>query len=104
MPQAFLIRPRITMDSIHHELAQLKERNRKVEADKAWETSLSRKVIVALLTYGVTLSVFILADVPQPFLNALIPTVAFFLSTLSLTIFKKLWLRYIYTNKPRPPV
>lgn len=37
--------------NIQKEINQIKERNKKVEADKAWETSLSRKILIAILIY-----------------------------------------------------
>ena len=64
-----------------------------MEVDKAWETSLFRKVLVAVLTYAVIVLFFIFAGLPEPFINAIVPTVGFVLSTLSVPIFKKLWLK-----------
>lgn len=78
---------------ISKELAAIKERNSRVEADKAWETSWTRKIIVAVLTYLVIVSFFIIADLPDPFPNAVVPTAAFIISTSSLPIFKKFWLK-----------
>ena len=42
------------------EIVALKERNKKVEADKAWETSWSRKLVIAVLTYAVIVIFFYL--------------------------------------------
>ena len=33
-----------------HEIQKIHERNKKVELDKAWETSKTRKVSIAVLT------------------------------------------------------
>jgi preprotein translocase subunit SecF len=76
------------------EIAAIKERNKRVEADKAWEVSWTRKIIIALLTYLVVVLFFYVAGLSKPFLNSLIPTLGFILSTLSLTFCKKLWLKY----------
>ena len=81
----------MTPEELEKEIAALKERNRKVEADKAWETSWARKIIVAVLTYiGIALF-FVSAGLPHPLLSAFVPTAAFVLSTLSLPWLKKWW-------------
>jgi len=80
--------------NLKKELEKIKERNRKVEQDKAWETSFIRKIIITILTYFVIVIFFIVAKLPNPFLNSIVPTLAFILSTLSLSIFKKIWVRF----------
>lgn len=81
-------------------IAQIQARNKKVEADKAWETSFTRRILVAFLTYLVMVSTmyFVLSS-PQPFLDAIIPTLGFVLSTLGLGFIKKIWLNYVYKRK-----
>ena len=72
------------------------DRNKRVEADKAWETSYTRRTILTIFTYlaiGVYLSAI---NIPRPWLNAIVPAVAFMLSTLTLPYFKKIWLTNIY--------
>lgn len=71
---------------------QILERNRRVEAEKAWETSWARKVVLMCLTYLVAVLFFNAAGVPNPFLNAAVPAAAFVMSTLTLPLFKKVWL------------
>jgi hypothetical protein len=63
-----------------------------VEADKAWETSWTRKLVIVVLTYIVIVSFFLVADLPKPFVNAIVPSLAFVLSTLSVGVFKQAWL------------
>ncbi len=69
---------------------------------KAWETSWERKAIIALLTYVVIVLFFISAKLPDPFANAVVPTVAFVLSTASLPFFKDQWLKHkqVFAHKP----
>lgn len=83
-----------TLENLELEISQIKERNKKVEVDKAWETSYARKIIIAILTYFVIVIFFIFAELPKPFINAIVPTIGFVLSTLSIPIFKKIWIRY----------
>jgi hypothetical protein len=78
------------------EIDKIKSRNAKVEADKAWETSLFRKLIIIILTYIVITLFFLFADLPNPFINAIIPTTGFVLSTLSIPILKKFWIKHYY--------
>lgn len=84
------------LEKIEQEIASIKDRNRKVESDKSWELSVSRKIIVAALTYFVIVIFFYFAKLPNPFLNAIVPTIGFVLSTLSMPFFKYLWIKYIY--------
>ena len=37
--------------ALENEIVKIKERNKKVELDKAWETSCTRKICICLLTY-----------------------------------------------------
>lgn len=71
------------------------KRNSRVELDKAWETSKTRKTIIVVITY-VTASIFLLIiDSDAPFINALVPTGGYLLSTLSLPIIKTWWIKNI---------
>lgn len=75
---------------------EVRARNKRVEADKAWETSYSRRFLLVLFTYlaiGFYLSAI---SVEQPWLNAIVPAVAFMLSTLTLPFFKKHWTKHFY--------
>jgi len=77
---------------IEAELAAIKERNRRVESDKAWETSIMRRTIIAIGTYALSVLLFTLIGAPDPYLAALVPTLGFLLSTLTMPIFKRWWL------------
>lgn len=71
-------------------------RNKKVEIDKAWEVSWARKIIIILISYvaiGCTLAFF---GFSRAWISAIIPVLAFILSTLSLVFLKSLWLKYLY--------
>ena len=81
---------------VEEEIKKIKIRNKKVEANKAWETSIFRKVLIAILTYLVIVIFFHIASLSKPFINAIVPTLGFLLSTLSISIFKKIWIKNIY--------
>lgn len=81
------------MGNIEQRLLKIEERNKKVEADKAWEGSFTRRGLLMLFTY-LALGFYMWAiNVDRPWLNAVIPTLGFMLSTLTMPFFKKLWLR-----------
>jgi len=84
---------------LKQEINKIKKRNLRVEADKTWETSYFRKFLVALLTYIVIVSFFLVAELPKPYINSIIPTLGFLVSTLTVPVFKKFWKRYFYQNK-----
>ena len=82
--------------NIEKEIADLKQRNQKVEAGKAWELSYSRKIILIVFTY-LAIGIYLWAiGIEHPWLNAIVPAVAFMLSTLTLPFLKKWWVKYIY--------
>lgn len=88
-----------TLKELENEVNKLKERNARVESDKAWETSKTRKLIIAIFTY-LAISIYMWAvRIPSPFLNAIVPTVGFLLSTLTLPAFRKMWLRQFSRKK-----
>lgn len=79
--------------NLDQELQTIKDRNAKVEADKAWETSFTRALIIAVSTYviaGITLQ---LVGAGKPWLTALVPTLGFYLSTLTLPPIKRWWMK-----------
>ncbi|MDD5050505.1 MAG: hypothetical protein PHV93_02055 [Candidatus Pacebacteria bacterium] len=81
------------LEQIKKDIREIKERNTRVEMDKAWETSLSRKILIAVLTYIIVVLFFTFAHLPNPFVNAIVPTLGFLLSTLSISLFKRLWMK-----------
>ena len=81
------------VDVLEKEIAEIKKRNKRVEADKAWETSLTRRVFVAVSTYVLIALFMLIINIERPFMSALIPTVGYLLSTISLGIAKDYWLK-----------
>ena len=74
------------------EIEKIKERNKKVEMDKAWETSWTRKICICILTYFVVvLYSYIISKVSSIWLSSLVPVIGFALSTLSLKGIRKIW-------------
>lgn len=73
-------------------IAELEKRNTRVEADKAWETSWIRKLSIMVLTYLVVVSYLHFVVHIDPWINAVVPVVGFFLSTLTLSLLKQYWI------------
>jgi len=83
-------------DSLEKRVQKIEERNVRVELDKSWEASYSRRALLTVFTYlavGLYLNAI---QISEPWLNAIVPSVGFLLSTLTLPIFKKLWISHVY--------
>ncbi len=84
-----------SLKEMEHRVKGIEERNRKVEQDKAWEISYSRRFLLLLFTY-LSVGFYLKAiGISNSWLNAIVPAIAFMLSTLTLPVFKKLWLKYM---------
>ncbi len=79
-----------------NEIESIKERNKRVETDKAWETSKTRRAIIAVLTYFIVVVFLYMINAPKPWLTAFIPAIGYALSTLTMPIFKRIWVRLFY--------
>lgn len=74
-------------------IEKIEQRNKKVELDKAWEGSCTRKILIIIFTYA-TIGLYLRFIVGiDPWINAIVPTIGFLLSTLTLPYFKELWMR-----------
>ncbi len=87
------------LDQLRQSIKEIQDRNKRVELDKAWETSNTRKLSIALLTYLVMTLFMWSLGTDKPYINAIIPTLGFVLSTFSLPFFKTLWLKRSNTHK-----
>jgi hypothetical protein len=74
------------------EIKALKDRNSRVEGDKAWETSLARKAVISTFTYALSVLILLSIGAPQPFFNAAIPALGFLLSTMTFGMLKESWI------------
>ena len=82
--------------TLEERINKIEERNRLVEQNKAWETSWTRKVLLIIFTYlSIALYLKFVVGI-NPWINAVVPSIGFLLSTLTLPWFKKLWSKYIF--------
>lgn len=76
----------------------IEERNKRVEGDKSWETCNLRKILIIVFTYIFAVLYLKIADTTNPWFGAVVPCAGFYLSTQSINIIKKWWLKK-YHNK-----
>ncbi len=85
--------------NIEQELENIKKRNNRVELDKSWETSWTRKICIMILTYLiVVIYSYLIKQYDNILLSSLVPVIGFALSTLSLKYIRKIWERKIYSK------
>ncbi len=78
---------------IEDRLATIEARNQRVEADKAWEVSWTRRLLIIGFTYVVVALVLTRIHPEGAWVDAIIPCFGYLLSTLSLPPLKKLWIK-----------
>lgn len=83
------------------EIEALKLRNQKVEADKAWETSWTRRVIIAGITYIIVAAWLAMLDVSHHMLHAIVPVLGYIVSILTLPMLKTMWIEKVYRKGPK---
>lgn len=80
------------MKDLEKEIELIKERNKRVEKDKAWETSWTRRICIMILTYIVVVMYsYIVQKYNNIFFSSIVPVIGFTLSTLSLKLVRKIW-------------
>lgn len=82
------------VEELRKEIEKIKERNKRVEKEKTWETSLFRKVSIALVTYVFMVLLMSFLAIERPFLSAVVPAIGYLLSTLSISVIKNMWMNH----------
>ncbi len=83
----------IYVKDLEKRIIKIEERNKRVEADKAWEISKTRTIFIAISTYVLIVFFMLLIKDNHPFLNAFVATSGYLISTGTYDIFKKWWLK-----------
>ncbi len=84
------------LEEIESRIEKIERRNDVVDRNKKWETSYTRRILVILFTYlSIALYLKFIIGI-NPWINAVVPSVGFLLSTLTLPFFKKLWEEHSY--------
>ena len=80
------------MKDLEKRIDEIEKRNKRVEKDKAWETSLTRKVCIMVLTYIVVIIYsYTIRNTNNILFSSLVPVIGFTLSTLSLQGIRNIW-------------
>lgn len=82
-----------SLNDLSARIEALEARNRRVDLDKKWEGSWQRKLSIAVLAYFVVFGFLNLIHNDKPYINALVPPIGFFLSTIVVKDLKKQWLK-----------
>lgn len=78
--------------NLEEEIKKIQERNKRVEMDKRWETSVTRRICIAILTYAVVVIYsYLIKNFDNVLLSSIVPVIGFVLSTLSLKVIRKIW-------------
>jgi len=78
-------------NSLEQRVVAVEARNKKVEQDKAWETSWTRRLSIAVFTYAVIVMYLFVINNDSPFINGAVPATGFLLSTLVLRGVRDVW-------------
>lgn len=78
--------------NIEERIKKIEDRNKRVELDKKWETSWTRRICIMIITYIVVIIYsYVISKYTNIFLSSLVPVIGFTLSTLSLKLVRKIW-------------
>lgn len=80
------------LEILEGRIANIDQRNKKVEAEKAWEGSFTRISIISIITYIFACFILLSLGNKNFYFSALLPTLGFILSTQSLPFIKKWWI------------
>ncbi len=78
--------------NIEDRINNIEKRNKRVELDKKWEISITRRVCIIILTYIIVVSYsYLVRNNNNILLSSLVPVIGYTLSTLSLKLIRKFW-------------
>ena len=80
------------MKDIEKRVEEIEKRNKRVEKDKKWETSMTRRICIMILTYIIVIIYsYTIRNTDNVLLSSLVPVIGFTLSTLSLKQIRNIW-------------
>lgn len=86
------------INNLETRIKKIEERNKTVDLNKTWEISRTRRLLIIIFTYlAIALYLKFIVGI-NPWINAIVPSTGFLLSTLTLPWFKNMWVKYIYKN------
>lgn len=76
------------LKEIEQEIQKIKQRNKKVELDKKWETSWTRKICIMILTYIVVIIYsYVIRNFDNIFLSSLVPVIRIYIINIVIKIY-----------------
>lgn len=79
--------------SLENRIAKLETRNRRVEGDKAWEISWTRRIAIMVLIYATIVFYLHFVIHINPWINGLVPVLGYTVSTVTVSKLKNSWLK-----------
>lgn len=77
-------------ETLKKEIENIKERNKRVELDKKWETCWTRKICICILTYIVVVAYsYIVRNYDNIFLSSLVPVIWIYIIYIIFKIYQK---------------
>jgi hypothetical protein len=83
---------------LEKELKKIKQRNKAVEGHKAWETSVFRRVILAVFTYGVAFLFMWVVELEKAWIAAFVPAGAYLISTITASPLREWWVKNYFRS------
>ena len=78
------------LKELEQEINDIKQRNKRVELDKKWETSGTRKICICILSYIVVVVYsYIVRNYDNIFLSSLVPVIRIHIIYFVIKIYKK---------------
>lgn len=81
------------LKNLREEIEKIKARNRRVESDKAWETSIARTVFIAIASFVIAYVLMSLIGENSPFWKAIAGSILYIISSASYGVLKSWWLK-----------
>ncbi len=80
----------MALKDLEKEIENIRERNKKVELNKSWETSSTRKICIMILTYIVVITYsYVIRKYDNILLSSLVPVIRIYVIYIILKIYKK---------------
>ncbi len=78
--------------SVEDRLSAIEQRNEIVSRDKKWETSVTRRLFICIITYICACFIFkFILPSQNWYIGAIVPVCGYLLSTLSLPRIRRVW-------------
>jgi len=82
---------KMELERLEKEIEEIKSRNKRVELDKAWETSWTRKICICILTYIVVIIYsYVVRNYDNILLSSLVPVIRIYIINIIIKIYKKI--------------